>query len=51
MRFSFGHELTEPVRTAILEVPAVAWVPALDQDGSVRQNGEVAEITARSVGQ
>jgi Transposase DDE domain group 1 len=47
MRFSFGYELTEPVRTAILELAQVAWIPALDQDGSVRENGEVAEITDR----
>jgi hypothetical protein len=45
MRFSFGYELTEAVRAAILEVPEDAWVPALDQDGSERENGEVAEIT------
>jgi Transposase DDE domain group 1 len=45
MRFSVGYELTEPVRTAILEIPEDARVPALDQDGSVRKNGEVAEIT------
>ena len=47
MRFSFGYELTEAVRAAILELPEDAWVPALDQDGSVRDNGEVAEITDR----
>ena len=45
LRFSVGYELTEPVRAAILQIPADAWVPALDQDGSVRENGEVAEIT------
>ena len=45
LRFSVGYELTEAVRTAILELPDDAWVPALDQDGSVRNNGEVAEIT------
>ena len=45
MRFSVGYELTEPVRAAILQIPEDAWVPALDQDGSARQNGEVAEIT------
>ncbi len=45
VRFSVGYELTEPVRAAILEIPADAWVPALDQDGSKRENGEVAEIT------
>jgi hypothetical protein len=45
MRFSVGYELTEPVREAVLKIPADAWVPALDQDGSERTNGEVAEIT------
>ncbi len=45
MRFSFGYDLTDTVREAILETPEDAWVPALDQDGSVRENGEVTEIT------
>jgi hypothetical protein len=45
MRFSVGYELTAQVRAAILEIPEDAWVPALDQDGSERNNGEVAEIT------
>jgi Transposase DDE domain group 1 len=47
MRFSVGYELTEPVRAAILEIPDDAWMTALDQDGSARENGEVAEITDR----
>jgi hypothetical protein len=47
LRFSFGYELTETVRSAILETPENAWVPALDQDGSERENGEVVEITER----
>ena len=47
MRFSFGYELSETVRSAILETPENAWVAALDQDGSVRENGEVVEITDR----
>jgi hypothetical protein len=47
LRFSVGYELTEPVRQAILRIPEDAWVRALDQDGSVRDNGEVAEITDR----
>ena len=46
LRFSVGYELTEPVRSAILQTPEDAWVPALDQDGSERDNGEVAEITS-----
>jgi hypothetical protein len=45
LRFSVGYELTEPVRSAILEIPEDAWAPALDQDGAIRKNGEVAEIT------
>jgi hypothetical protein len=45
LRFSVGYELTEPVRAAVLRIPADAWVPALDQDGSERDNGEVAELT------
>jgi hypothetical protein len=47
LRFSFGYELTEQVRAAILETLHNAWAPALDQDGSERENGEVAEITDR----
>jgi hypothetical protein len=38
-------ELTEQVRATILTIPEDAWVPALDQDGCERTNGEVAEIT------
>ena len=45
LRFSFGYDLTEAVRQAILELPEDAWVSALDQDGAERDNGEVAEIT------
>ena len=47
MRFSVGYELTVPVRSAILEIPDDTWVVALDQHGSERENGEVAEITDR----
>ena len=39
LRFSFGYELSEPVRAAILHTPADAWVPA------ERPNGQVIEIT------
>jgi hypothetical protein len=45
MRFSFGYDLIDTVRAAIVDIPADAWVAALDQDGSERENGEVAEIT------
>ena len=43
--FSVGFDLTEAVRTAILAIPDRDWVSALAQDGSERQNGEVAEAT------
>jgi hypothetical protein len=39
--------LTESVRAAILQTPADAWVQALDQDGSARENSQVVEITDR----
>ena len=45
MPFSFGYDLTDTVRQAILQTPADAWVPALEQDGTNRENGEVAAIT------
>jgi hypothetical protein len=45
IRFSVGLDLTEPVREAIARIPDERWVPALAQDGSPRQNGEVAEAT------
>jgi peptidoglycan/xylan/chitin deacetylase (PgdA/CDA1 family) len=47
LRFSFGYELTETVRAAILETPDEDWIAALDQDGSARENGEVVELTDR----
>ena len=43
--YSVGYDLTETVRAAILQIPDSAWVCALDQDGSERPNGHVAEIT------
>jgi hypothetical protein len=45
--FSVGYELNEAVRDAILGIPDNDWVPALDQDGSPRPNGQVAELTGR----
>ena len=46
LRFSVGFDLTEPIRTAILELGEDAWVPALTQDGEPRDDGAwVAEIT------
>jgi hypothetical protein len=47
LRFSFGYELTEPVRSAILQTPEDAWIAALEQDDRERENGQVVEITDR----
>ncbi len=45
IRFSVGFDLTEPVRKALARIPHGCWVSALNQDGSARDNGEVAEAT------
>jgi hypothetical protein len=44
-RFSVGLGLSEPVREAIARIPDRRWVCALNQDGSARHNGEVAEVS------
>ena len=45
IEFSVGHDLTETVRAAILQIPEDDWVCSLDQDGHARPNGQVCEIT------
>jgi hypothetical protein len=45
MRFSFGFDLTEPVRDAIVSMPEAAWVKAIRADGSEREHSWVCEIT------
>jgi DDE family transposase len=45
IRFSVGFDLTEPVRETIAAIPDGRWVSALNQDGSERENGEIAEAT------
>ncbi|MHB9863407.1 IS1380 family transposase [Streptomyces sp. YIM S03343] len=45
LRFSVGYAVTEPVRRAIRTVPNHLWHPALDQDGTLRDGAEVAELT------
>jgi hypothetical protein len=49
IRYSVGYDLTETVRSAILEIPAQDWLCAIDQDGFERPNGHVAEITNSSI--
>lgn len=43
--FSVGHAITEPVRRAIRTMPDPLWHPALNQDGTLRDGAEVAELT------
>lgn len=46
VRFSIGHDLTEPIRNACLGVPRRRWRRAVTADGSdEREGAEVAEIT------
>lgn len=46
VRFSVGHDLTEPIRNACLATPKRRWIPAITADGSEERDGaEVAEIT------
>jgi hypothetical protein len=43
--YSVGFDVTEPVRTAIGEVPADVWAPALTAEGAVRRGAHTTEIT------
>ena len=45
MRFSFGFDLDERVRQAILSMPESAWIKAVRRDGSERRDSQVCEIT------
>ncbi|OIJ87351.1 IS1380 family transposase [Streptomyces colonosanans] len=45
LRFSVGYAVTEPVRRAIRSLPEHLWHPALDQDGTLRDGAETAELT------
>ena len=47
IRFSVGYELSETVRSAILQVPEAAWVQAIDAGGADRDGAWVAELTDR----
>lgn len=49
IRYSVGYDLTEPVRHAIQDLPENAWLAALEQDGSERPNGQIAELTGWSI--
>jgi Transposase DDE domain group 1 len=45
MRFSFGFDLSEPVRDAIIAMPETSWVKAIRVDGTEREHSWVCEIT------
>jgi Transposase DDE domain group 1 len=47
MRFSFGFDLDERVRQAIVSMPESAWVKAIRADGTEREHSQVCEITDR----
>ena len=45
LRFSVGFTMTAAVQAAILSLPKVAWTPAIEADGSLRDGADVAELT------
>jgi hypothetical protein len=45
LEYSVGFAITEHIRDAITLVPKKVWTPAMDADGSVREGGDVAELT------
>ena len=45
LEYSLGFAITEKVRDAIEELPAMAWSVALTADGEPREGGDVAEVT------
>ena len=47
IRFSFGYQLTEPVRQTLLSLEEPAWLPAIDQDGEPRDGAWVTELTGQ----
>jgi hypothetical protein len=45
LRFSFGFDLSEPVREAIIALAESLWVKAIRSDGKERKHSDVCEIT------
>jgi hypothetical protein len=48
--FSVGFTMTEAVKDAIDALPAGAWTPAIEADGKLREQAEVAELTGLLTG-
>jgi hypothetical protein len=44
LSYSVGMTITEAVHQAVLRVPATAWTPAVEPDGTVRDGAWVAEL-------
>ena len=47
IRFSFGYQIGEPVRQALLCLEESAWRPAINQDGDARDGAWVTELTGK----
>jgi hypothetical protein len=47
IRFSFGYQIGEPVRQALLSLGESAWQAAIDQDGQPREGAWVTELTGK----
>lgn len=47
LRFSFGFDLSGPVREQIIARPESAWETAIRSDGTEREHSDVCEITAQ----
>ena len=45
VRYSVGLAVDQRIQDAITLVPADAWQPAISTDGTVRDNGEIVELT------
>lgn len=45
VEYSLGFPISAALREAITKVPATGWTPAAEADGSLRQGGDVVEIT------
>jgi hypothetical protein len=45
LEFSVGFTMTTTVQAAILALPEIAWVEAVNADGSLREGADVAELT------
>jgi Transposase DDE domain group 1 len=43
--YSVGFTMTDAVQAAILALPAYAWTPAVQIDGRLRDDGDIAELT------